>query len=61
MQMRNLAFRGLRLPRLGAMMQSGGFSPSTGEMLLTLDGDELNLVAPQMLTLDGDELILEAA
>ena len=24
MQMRNLAFRGLRLPRLGAMMQSGG-------------------------------------
>jgi len=26
MQMRNLAFRGLRLPRLGAM--SGGFSPS---------------------------------
>ena len=43
------------------MMQSGGFSPSTGEMLLTLDGDELNLVAPQMLTLDGDELILEAA
>ena len=32
MQMRNLAFRGLRLPRLGAMMQSGGqealFSPA---------------------------------
>jgi len=26
--MRNLAFRGLRLPRLGAMMQSGGFSPA---------------------------------
>jgi len=29
MQMRNLAFRGLRLPRLGAMMQSGGFSPAS--------------------------------
>jgi len=29
MQMRNLAFRGLRLPRLGAMMRSGGFSPET--------------------------------
>ena len=28
MQMRNLAFRGLRLPRLGAMMRSGGFSPA---------------------------------
>jgi len=28
MQMRNLAFRGLRLPRLGAMVQSGGYSPS---------------------------------
>ena len=27
--MRNLAFRGLRLPRLGAMMQSGGFSPAS--------------------------------
>ena len=27
--MRNLAFRGLRLPRLGAMMRSGGFSPET--------------------------------
>jgi len=27
MQMRNLAFRGLRLPRLGAMMQSGGAVP----------------------------------
>ena len=27
MQMRNLAFRGLRLPRLGAM-RSGGFSPA---------------------------------
>ena len=25
--MRNLAFRGLRLPRLGAMMQSGGAVP----------------------------------
>ena len=43
------------------MMRSGGFTPATGEMLLTLDGDELNLAAPQMLTLDGDELILEAA
>jgi len=30
MQMRNLAFRGLRLPRLGAMMQSGGvFTPAS--------------------------------
>ena len=29
MQMRNLAFRGLRLPRLGAMMQSGVFSPAS--------------------------------
>ena len=29
MQMRNLAFRGLRLPRLGAMMRSGGFSPAS--------------------------------
>jgi len=28
MQMHNLAFRGLRLPRLGAMMQSGGFTPA---------------------------------
>jgi len=28
MQMRNLAFRGLRLPRLGAM-RSGGFSPAS--------------------------------
>jgi len=28
MQMRNLAFRGLRLPRLGAMMQSGVFTPA---------------------------------
>ena len=28
MQMRNLAFRDMRLPRLGAM-QSGGFSPAS--------------------------------
>ena len=28
MQMRNLAFRGLRLPRLGAMMQSDALDPA---------------------------------
>jgi len=52
MQMRNLAFRGLRLPRLGAMMRSGVFTtvpatltddnvtitPSKYDIELTTDG-----------------------
>jgi len=46
MQMRNLAFRGLRLPRLGAMMQSGGFSPASlfagGQEGLLLDAFDID-------------------
>ena len=45
MQMRNLAFRGLRLPRLGAM-QSGGFSPASlfagGQEGLLLDAFDID-------------------
>jgi len=62
MQMRNLAFRGLRLPRLGAMMQSGGFSPASlfagGTEGLWLEVVQSGAFSPASLFAGGQEGLL---
>jgi len=61
MRMRNLAFRGLRLPRLGAM-QSGGFSPTLlfagGQQGLWLGAMQSGGFSPTLLFAGGQQGLL---
>jgi len=61
MQMRNLAFRDMRLPRLGAM-QSGGFSPASlfagGQEGLWLEVVQSGGFSPASLFAGGQEGLL---
>ena len=61
MQMRNLAFRDMRLPRLGAM-RSGGFSPASlfagGQQGLWLEVVQSGGFSPELLFAGGQEGLL---